>query len=198
MSRKNILIISTEGQESNTEILFYRGLALHVQKLKAYAIGKLSEGKNKKEKFKGRFLDLVRTLGNLIDEETHIFFIGDGDIKADISSMQRAMDYFTSWINKNKIKWSYYKELIYDKGMKFEDILRYHPSLKNSKHLSRKSPNLSNEPQKKRSNVWLFNNLIDEIDKNILLKKGDISLEKVLKDIFKDSNFLEIIKEVYN
>ena len=88
----NILILSVEGIESNTEVNFFNGLSHHLKKskLKIYAIGKQSDT----TKSKNRIIRSIKSalLRNPNISYDHIFFIGDGDVPTDFPSMNRAVE----------------------------------------------------------------------------------------------------------
>ena len=126
MSKKTIIIFSVEGQNSNTEVLFYEGLKLWITEsnvdLQVYAIGMSKESeKRKKRIIKSVQLAVTNNAANI--DNPHIFFIGDGDVEDNFEAMQRAADYAIEFLDVFYSEANIVPEVIKDIPHSFEESL---------------------------------------------------------------------------
>lgn len=171
----SILILSVEGNESNTEINFYNGFMYYINNSKffgaASAIGKIGDGKDKEDRVKGKIRQLFNKYSNeLLDSDVFVFFVGDGDDEGHIKSMNRsikaASDELGNLLELMK-GLNIYKELIYDKEKSIEEILLSINGIVTIKN------------QKVGSNKDLFN----QIAKQANWVKGEkVDLVKIISD----------------
>ena len=103
MSKKTIIIFSVEGQDSNTEILFYEGLKHWITEfnvnLQVYAIGMARESETRKKEII-KSVRIAVTTGPFSGDEPYIFFIGDGDKEEQFQPMQRAAEYAIEFLEE--------------------------------------------------------------------------------------------------
>lgn len=127
-----ILVISVEGEHSNTEVNFYNGVGYHIRNsnisLSAHAIGMQSKDSKSQERIISHIKSMVRK--SKIDsldktDKLFIFFVGDGDKKEALEPMKRAIESFKKYFKENgkfwlKCDYEIQDELIYDEGLGFE------------------------------------------------------------------------------
>ena len=174
-----ILILSVEGDISNTEINFYNGLNYHVDnKVIAKPIGKCSDSSKRKKQIEWSIRQILKeeTFNN--DQDVvEVFFIGDKDKPQDIESMERSISVASNIINKIFPSYKINSQLICNENQNFEQSFL---KIKGSKFKSHKVG----------TNVSLFKNFALSAN---WFTNNDLNKEKIINDLTETNNQHKII-----
>ena len=186
---KHIIIISLEGLESNSEINFFNGLACHFNDsliIKTIALGKTKDQRDKielkKKMIKKRLFEELSK-----EKENIIFFIGDGDKREHIDSMERTMEIIKDLINDNNTFCVQYPcdDILTIKNGNFESLINSIVTGVKFKHKETTTG----------SNWHLFNIIINNTKCCDKLTNNN-KLKKCLKELFKNTEWKEIFDEI--
>lgn len=182
---KAIIIFSVEGTKSNTEILFYRGLAdwLDEQtKLYIFAIGMSRESETRKDTITNS-VRLALGFNGPDTDEPHIFFIGDGDNEEQFKPMQRATGYAIEFLKDFYENPIIHSEVIKDIPFSFEKSFE---RIKGSSFVA----------YKKKTNRHLFNIFVKDTSWE---KENKFEIDQAIKELEEiKSNHAEIFKTIRN